>query len=118
MNFGIQLFVILFSLGMAYVTYTHYKRREFRAKEILFWMILWAGFIFVTVLPQSVDFLVRTFRFSRRMDFVMIAGFFVLFVLAFRNYYVSTQLEDKLERLVRDQALKGDEKNDGGVPRG
>lgn len=106
MIIGIQIIAILFALVMAYLSYTHYKRREFNAREILLWMLFWLGFIFITVFPHSLDFIVHTFQLTRVLDLVMIVGFMVLIALVFRNYVVMDKLAKKLEQLVRSDALR------------
>lgn len=113
MIYGVQIIAILFALGMGYLAYTHYRRKEFNGREVSFWMLLWIGFIFITIFPNSVDFLVRTFQLNRTLDLVMIIGFFVVIALTFRNYYITERLERKLEDYVRSEALKELKKKDG-----
>ncbi len=106
MIYGIQIIAILFALGMAYLSYSHYRRKEFNGREVSLWMLLWAGFVFITIFPNSVDFLVRTFQLTRTLDLIMIIGFFIVIALTFRNYYITERLERKLEHYVRSEALE------------
>ena len=43
---------------------------------------------------------------QRPMDLIMIVAFVILFSLTFHNYIASRRLENKVNRLVQDLALK------------
>lgn len=107
---GIQIIAILFALVMAYLTFTHFKRKEFTVQESLVLGIFWAGFIFITVFPHSVDFLVHTFQLNRAMDLVMIVGFFILIAASFQNFTATERLSRKIEQIIRADALRDLEK--------
>jgi len=75
MVLGIQLLGLLFGLFMMYYSFLHYKRKEFTIKEVGFWIVLWFGFIYVSVLPTSLDFIVKRLSLTRPLDFYIIIGF-------------------------------------------
>lgn len=106
MIFGIQIIAILFAGVMTYFAYVHYKQRAFSMPEFSFWLVFWVAFVFITIFPYSVDFLVRTFSLNRAMDLVMIIGFFVITGITFRNVVETKHLGQKLENLIREDALK------------
>ena len=103
---GIQIVVIIFSFFMFYVTFLHFKKRELSLGEALFFSLLWLGAIFLTVFPKSVDFILKTFRIYRLLDLATIVGFAVLVGLSFKNYLEIKDLKKKLEKIVREKALK------------
>ena len=108
----IQFVGVLIGLGALHLTYLYYKRAHFTKKELYFWMIIWVAFIFVAIFPRSVAPIVGVLGLQRPMDLIMIIAFIILFALAFNNYVVTRKSSGKLERLVRELALRGIEEED------
>ena len=107
MILGIQILGVLFGLFMLYLTFLHGKRKEFTSKEGFFWMFLWAIFIFVTLSPSSLDFLVKgVFNLKRPLDFFIITGFLFLIGAVFYTYGVVRKNQMKIEEIVRKIALE------------
>lgn len=102
----IQLIGVLISLAAIHLTYLYYKRASFSKRELLFWLFIWLAFIFVVIFPHSVQPISGYLGLQRPMDLIMIVAFIILFVLTFHNYIVIHRLEKKIEKLVRDRALK------------
>ncbi len=111
---GIQLIGVVVGLAAIHLTYLYYKRTNFTRKELIFWGFIWIAFVFVSVFPRSVSPIVGYLGLSRPMDLIMIIAFIILFILTFHNYIVNRQQKQKLERLVRELALKD---LDGNEPR-
>jgi len=103
---GVQLLGMVVGLAAIHLTYLYYRRAQFTKRELYFWVILWVIFVFVSVFPKSIWPVVDYLGLSRPMDFIMIAAFIVLFALTFVNYVVNQRQGRKLEKLVREQALK------------
>ena len=72
---GIQILGILFALFMMYFTFLNYKRKELISKEYTFWIIMWALFLVVTIIPEILDPVVGALQLPRTMDFFIIIGF-------------------------------------------
>ena len=102
----IQLIGVLIGLAAIHLTYLYYKRQSFSKKELFFWLFIWLAFIFVAIFPNSVRPIVGYLGLQRPMDLIMIVAFIILFAITFHNYVVNRRMEDKLEKLVRDLALK------------
>lgn len=105
-TFWIQLLGIIFGTAMMYFTFVKYKRKELSRNEILFWFTGWTLMIMVAIKPSSLDFISGNLNFYRRLDFFVVLGFFILLGLGFFNYSTVKKLERKLERYVREDALK------------
>jgi len=104
---GIQLLGLLFGLFMIYLTFLHRKRKDYTKKEGFIWIIMWIGFIFVTLFPNSLDFLVkRTFGLKRPLDFFIIIGFLFMVFISFYTYSIVRKNQKKLEEIVRKIALE------------
>ena len=106
MIMGIQILGILFALFMLYITFLHKKRNEFTVKESGFWMVLWAVFIFIVILPHSLDFIVKDILdFGRTMDFFIVAGFMFITGAVFYTYTVLRKTQKKVDTVVRKIAI-------------
>lgn len=103
---GIQLLGLVVGLAAMHLSYLYYKRASFTRRELFFWLAIWMAFVFVTVFPRSVAPVVGVLGLNRPMDLIMITAFIILFALTFHNYIVNRQQKNKLERLVRELALK------------
>lgn len=103
---GIQLFAIVIALTALYLSFFYYKRKDFTKSELLFWVIIWFALMFVSIFPHTLNFILKTFGFSRVMDVIMVVAFVILFSLSFHNYIIIHRLEKKIEKLVRHKALK------------
>lgn len=104
MLLGIQILGVLFALVMLYLTFLHQKRKEFSAKEYMFWVVLWVGFIIVTVFPKVLEPIVETLNLYRTMDLLVILGFILVIGLLFHNYIELVKTRKKVEDVVRKVA--------------
>lgn len=103
---GIQIIGAVFGISMAYLTFLYYKRNEFGKIQMFFWEILWIGFIFLTLFPQTANIAMERLGVSRAMDLFIILGFIFVAVLTFHNYVKVNKLEKKLENAVRKESLQ------------
>jgi hypothetical protein len=111
MLLGIQVLGILFALGLIYLVFLNYKRREFSKAEFLAWLFFWAVFIAITLFPRVLDKFTKTMSITRVMDLLTVLGLLFVTVLAFHNYVTVKKNANKLETVVRKIALaKAEEK--------
>ena len=103
---GIQIIGILFALLLSYLTFLHFRRKEFTAKETIFWLAAWLIFLLLAIFPMGLDFLIKNWlSFSRRLDFFIILGFMSLIGMIFHIYTSIRKMQNKLERVVRKMAV-------------
>lgn len=110
-TFWIQLVGIIFGAAMLYFTFVKFKRKELNDLEFVTWFIGWIILIIVAIVPSILDAIIAPLNFYRRLDFFVVIGFFVLLGLGFYNYSVVKKMEIKLVQLVRQEAIKQDQKN-------
>jgi hypothetical protein len=106
MMLGIQIIGLVFALFMLYLTFLHFKRKEFTFNEAAVWFALLIIFAVITLIPAIVDPLVETLNIARTMDLYIIAGFMFLI---FSNYYIYSLVrvnQKKIEKVVREVAIK------------
>ena len=107
MFLGIQVLGVLFGLFMLYLTFLHGKRKEFTNKEGIFWILLWIMFIFISIMPGSLDFIVMDLiGLSRPLDFFIISGFMFLIGSTFYTYTIVRKNQNKVEEIVRKIAIE------------
>jgi hypothetical protein len=112
-NFGVQVMQIIgiiFGLIMMYLTFLHYKRKEFKVEIFLLWTILWLGFIIIVISPTILDFMVKGLKMGRRLDFFVIFGFFILTGIVYYNYIIVNSTKRKVEKIVRKIAMNKNNK--------
>lgn len=102
---AVQLLACVFAAAMAYVAYLGFRRRHFGVVGLIFWEVIWAGLVIVSLLPGIFQPLTRTLRVARLMDLVVVIGMLVLGAVTYWNYVTLQRLQRQLERLVREQAL-------------
>ena len=107
MFLGIQVLGVLFGLFMLYFTFLYGKRKEFTNKESVFWILVWVIFIFISIVPTSLDFLVRDLiGLSRPLDFFIIIGFMFLIGSTFYTYTIVRKNQNRIEEIVRKIAIE------------
>jgi hypothetical protein len=106
MVLGIQVFGALFGLVLIYLTFLHYKRKEFTLTEWGFWTILALLFATVAVFPQLLDPIVESLSLARTMDLFIILGFMFLIAAVYYTYTIVRGNQKKLEEIVRKIALE------------
>lgn len=103
---NIQVIASIFGLVMAYLSFLHYKRKEFNHYQFVIWELLWVGFIIVTLLPDRFNTVTEKLGIARAFDLFAIGAFVVILSLTFHNYLLITKLEKRLEDRVRAKALE------------
>lgn len=106
MILGLQLIALIFALIMIYFAYLHYRKGTINGLEILFWLIIWSGAIFIVLFPNIVKTFSETIAISRAFDLAVIGGFILVITIVVSSYMRTKNLEKKLEELVREVAIK------------
>ena|SRR3989304_8879598 len=106
MILGLQFLALAFALVMIYFAYVNYKRKEINKAEIIIWVTAWTTAIIMVFFPDTLRGIAQTFFISRLLD-LMIMGALVLVITMVALAYVRTRkIEKKLERFIREEALK------------
>ena len=105
MVLGIQIAGLLIGMFLIYYDFLVYKRKEFTAKEFVFWVVLWLGFILVTLFPSILEPVVKSFGFFRVLDAFLIGGLLFLMVIIFYTYIITKKKQKQVEAIVREIAL-------------
>ena len=103
---GIQIVGLAFVVFMLYLTFLHFKRKEFSGLECGTWIVLWLVLAFITLFPTSLNFIVKNILSMKRpLDFYIISGFLFVILLTFFNYSLAKKNNKQIEIIVRKLAL-------------
>lgn len=106
MMLGVQGFSILFALVMLYYIFLQFKKKVIDWKELLFWGIIFLGFIVVTIEPNFLNFFAEGLNLDRRMDVITIAGMVFLVGFTFLNHIGIRRNRENISEVVGKIALK------------
>ncbi|MEA3429640.1 MAG: DUF2304 family protein [Nanoarchaeota archaeon] len=102
----LQVVGVIFALGMLFLTYLHFKRKEFAISDFLVWLLVWVGFVLVLVFPESVKFVFQSLAIQGPLWFLTIAAILFLTVLVFYLHFTVRKGQMKLADIVKSSALK------------
>lgn len=111
MLFGVQIIILLFGLIMIYFTFLYYKRANYDKFGLVFWLLVWLGFLFLGMFPQTVYGIMQALAIERTADFFYAGGILLFSVVLFHLYNITKKNQKQLEILVRKIALKEAEKS-------
>ena len=104
---GIQALVVLFGIGLLYLSYVYYRRRDFSKSDFSLWVIIIIGGMVPIMFPESFEFLLTPLTIYSVFDLLTVGGLVVLFAITFRIYKVTRQNERKVDEVVRSLAMGG-----------
>lgn len=100
-----QIGAVLFALFMMYVIRIHKRKAGLKVIEVSFWYSLWALFIILALFPNLLMGVVGVLRFTRVFDLLTVLSFMVLTFLIFTTHLSQKENNQKMEELIRKQAL-------------
>lgn len=103
---GIQLLGAVFALDMMFITYFYHRRGVFYLHDSIIWMSVWVGMLLAAMFPQTLEVMIEPFQIIRVMDFLQLAGFFLIFSILFGIFTKARSNDRKIEKLVREFALR------------
>lgn len=110
MVLGIQVFGLVFSAFMLYLSFLYYKKKEFTLTEWGFWAVFAGLFAALSLFPGLLDPVVSTLNLGRKLDLLIILGFMFLIAATFYTYRVTRHTDRKVEELVSKLAIERAEK--------
>ncbi len=110
MPLGIQVFGLVFSALILYLSFIYYKKKEFTLTEWGFWAAFAALFATISIFPGLLDPIVRTLNLGRKLDLFIILGFMFLIATTFYTYRITRHTDKRMEELVRKLAIEKEEK--------
>jgi len=112
MIIGIQIIAILFAFSMIYFALLNYRRHEIDRVEFTSWVLIWLATVLIVVFPDILRAFATQFLVARLFDIMVVGGFILVIFMVAKTYVRSKKTEQKLEELVRKEALKDIKKKD------
>ena len=107
MVLGIQIGGFLFGIFMIYYSFLNYKKKSFGIKELLFWIVIWVGFMVITLFSNILDPITKSVNLARTFDLLIIAGFILIIGVVFYMYSITKKNLRQIEDIVRVLAMRG-----------
>lgn len=103
----IQILCVVFGFLMMYVIRIHYGKKHLEQLEYIGWMLIWVGFIFAAIFPQTFRGVTETLHIARVFDLLVIIGLMIVIAMTFQNRMNTKNIEKKLEEVIRKRAIDG-----------
>lgn len=100
-----QIIAILFAAFMVYVVRLKGKRYKLRGLEMIAWYILWVSFAILALFPNILTGVTGVLNFGRVFDLLVVMSFMALSLLVIFLYFTVRELQMKLEKYVREEAI-------------
>lgn len=101
-----QVLAGLFGLWMMYEVFIYSKKKVISRAEVGLWLSLWFVFIVISLFPNLLLGISHTLKFARVFDLLIVASFIVLTTLIFLSYFAQRENTARLEKLIRELAIK------------
>lgn len=101
----LQALSVFFGMFMLYVVRIHRRKQHMEAFEHGIWMAIWGIFIVLAIFPQTVAGISERLNIARVFDLLVIIALMILSYVTFMNRISFHRLEQKLEKIVRKNAL-------------
>jgi hypothetical protein len=103
---GIQIVGLLFGLFMSYYSFLNFKKKNFSQFEFFLWETFWILLMFITLFPDSLNFIIKDIlSLSRPLDFFIIVGFLSLILLTYVNYNINKINERKVNKIISKMSI-------------
>ncbi len=110
MLIGIQIFGLLFIAIMIYLTYLNYKRHNYGSKSFFLWITIWIIAAIIAIFPNMTYNFMEILNIQRTQDFFFMGAIIILFITVFHMYITIKKTHAKVEKLVRERAIKNPQK--------
>lgn len=108
----IQIILLLFFLFAWSRTFKRYRLKEIKGKELFIWTLFWLAAGLVVVFPNSTSTIAKIVGIGRGADLVVYISLALIFYILFRIFYRLEKIEKNITKIVRELALKEEEKKD------
>ncbi len=99
-----QIVAVLFALFMIYVIRVKNRKYHLGILESLGWYMLWIAFAILALFPNLLLGVVHSLNFGRVFDLLVVSAFMILTTLLVFVYFKMKELDQKLEKFVREDA--------------
>lgn len=95
--------IILF---IVYKTAVSFRKGNLSKNFTLTWLVLWCGVLFFILEQNTLIRIAHLVGISRGVDLVIYLSIILLFYLVYRIFYNLNEINQKLTKMIREDALK------------
>lgn len=106
----IKIVLILFILFVISKVALRYKDKVISLQEFILWTIFWFSVGFVVIFPEITSIVASWLGVGRGVDLVIYISVLILFYLVFRTLARLDKIEKDITKIVREAALKNQNK--------
>ena len=106
----IKIVLILFILFVISKVALRYRDKVISLQEFILWTIFWFGVGFVVIFPEITSMAANWLGVGRGVDLVIYISVLILFYLVFRTLARLDKIEKDITKIVRELALKDQDK--------
>lgn len=107
-----QLLGVIIGFFGIIISLFRFKERKTSLGMLFFWTIIWLIIIIVSLVPEFTSILANMLQIGRGLDLILILGLIGCYYLIFKIYTMIENLENEITKLVREIAIKNEEKSD------
>ena len=90
------------------VFFFRFMKGKSSLSSFLLWSIIWIFVIIFSIFPNSSMVFARAFGITRGLDFIIIVALALLFYLGVKLFYKIDELEDNLNKVVKEVAINNE----------
>ena len=102
----IQIIIIVFVLFAWSRVFLRIRDKGIVIGEFLFWSIIWASVILLTLWPTIISKISGFFGIGRGVDFAIYISILLLFYLIFRLYVKIEDQNQQMTKLIRELSIR------------
>lgn len=106
MTLALRIVLIIFSILTAVFVFRKIRKSQMQIADSLFWIIFCSMLILLSIFPQIANYACNWVGVMAPVNFVFLAIIFLLLLKVFLMSVKISVLENKLQNLVQEYALK------------
>lgn len=106
MSISLRIILFVASIFTCYYITRKLRKSQIQIMDTVFWLLLSLIFVFIALFPQLVNWVSILMGFMAPVNLVFLVMIFLLLVRCFLLSIRVSQLEDKLNNLVEELAIR------------
>ena len=106
----LQLVVVPFIIILLVQVWSEFKNSRLGLFWFFFWLAIWSGVGIIVFFPQVTVLLAKVLGIQRGVDSIIYLSVVTTFYLIFRLYLKISRLNQRISKLVQEDALKKNDK--------
>lgn len=109
MSIALRIILVVVCILTCAYTLRKIRKSQMQIEDSLFWIIISAGLVVISVLPDLASFFSHVFGIGATVNFVFLVMIFLLLIKVFLMSLKMSQMEDRIKKLVQRIAIQNQE---------